>query len=235
MATLRINWYICLVQKNRIQIQGYHEIDYFIKGDIKKAKRVYLLLHGYAENAKVLYNNLEEILPTDDDCLILAPNGPFPLPAHFPLTKPKEDNKELIRMFAWYFFDAKTSTYYIDYKLPCEILFNLLEDLGLSNIPTTLIGFSQGGYLSLFAGERVPQVDHIIGINCGLRYDMLKGPVKKRIDIMNGDCDVIVEPAKTIAGHKELIKMGSTGEHFLIPNEGHKLTSAFRDKIKELI
>ena len=206
----------------RKQINAWYCTDFHLQGN-KKAKRIYLLLHGYEQNCDVITSSLTSSLP--EDSLILAPNGPFPLP--------KKTPDGLLLKFAWYFYDNIRNTYHIDYKLPATILKGLVQSLHMDNIPMTVIGFSQGGYLAPFVGNMISSVDHVIGIACRFCHERL-GKINFKIDGIHGMQDLIVDPKRAKASHEKLIQQGSRGE-FLLFDEGHKLGSKFKASVKKIV
>ena len=206
----------------RERVDAWYFTDFHLQGD-KKGKRIYMLLHGYEQNCDYITSRLESSLPKN--ALILAPNGPFPLP--------KKTSDGLVFNFAWYFYDNVRSTYYIDYQLPATILKGLVENLHLQNIPMTVIGFSQGGYLAPFVGQIISSVDHVVGIACRFCHEQL-GKINFKIDAIHGRSDSIVDPGRAKLSHEELIRRGALGEFHLL-DEGHKLGKRFKDGVKKLV
>ncbi|MCY4524189.1 MAG: hypothetical protein OXB84_05575 [Halobacteriovoraceae bacterium] len=206
----------------REKISGWHFTDFLLEGN-KEAKRVYLLLHGYGQNCDSIIDELKSALPAN--ALILAPNGPFPLP--------QRTSKGLYLNFAWYFYDNIRNTYHIDYQLPATILKELAQTLNLNKIPMTVIGFSQGGYLSPFVANMISSVDHVIGISCRFCYERL-GKIGYRIDGIHGRSDSIVDPDGARKSHGEMISKGGSGKFYLF-EEGHKLGGEFKNCVKNLV
>lgn len=58
-----------------ISITHEHEV-YLEKGD--KARRVYVLLHGFSQTGQFLYKKLRDIIPKDS--IVISPNAPFFVP-----------------------------------------------------------------------------------------------------------------------------------------------------------
>ena len=206
----------------REKISSWYFTDYKLLGD-KKASRIYLLLHGYGQNCDSIFDSLKSSLP--QNALVLIPNGPFP--------QPQKTSKGLSLNFAWYFYDNIRNTYYIDYQLPANILKELVQTLHLEKIPMTIIGFSQGGYLAPFAANMISSVDHVIGIACRFCHERLDR-INYKIDGIHGKLDSIVDPNRAKKSHKEMIKKGGVGEFYLL-EEGHRLTSKFRNCVKKLV
>lgn len=203
----------------------------FVHRKSKAPKRLYLLLHGYHQCGEDFFQAVEGLIPPDGE--VIAPNGPFPLPRTFPLDADRK-HKELFRAFAWYFYDAKKKRYLIDYGHSATLLANLLEHLKIE-LPVTIVGYSQGGYLGPFAAEKIPTCDHLIGLNCSWRGDKLKAPLKIRIDSINGAEDEVVNPRLAHDRHLDLIAAGAKGEFHLIEKEAHALRSGALKCLKNVL
>lgn len=212
------------METTRIKVPSFHLVDY-IKNDCPNPKRVILLLHGYGEKAQKIFKRLIEYLPKDS--LVIAPNGPFPLPVK------TEDGYKL--SFAWYFFDPIKDKFFIDYELPSELLKNFYQQLDLPNLPLTIIGYSQGGYLSPLVGAKIPQTNHVIGINCRFRYDKLENGINFKLDGIHGKLDEVVDPNRAKESFEILKKRGIKGNFYFIENEGHLLSEPIKEKIQELL
>ena len=212
------------METTRIKVPSFHLVD-FITNRCPNPKKVILLLHGYGERGQKIYKRLIDYLPKD--VLIISPNGPFPLPV-----KTEEGFK---LSFAWYFYDNIKEQFFIDYDLPSELLMNFYIQLNLPNLPLTIIGYSQGGYLAPFVGEKISQTSHVIGINCRFRYDKLKESLDFKLDGIHGKNDKTVDPLAALKSFEILKNRGVNGKFYFIENEGHHLNEPFKEKIKELI
>lgn len=190
-----------------------------------EAKRNYLVLHGFYENSSIIKKNLSSVLP--EKANILIPNGCFPLP------KRRPDGWELF--FSWYFFDEKTQTFYVPYKFPAEALEKLVKQLKFDELPLTIIGYSQGGYLSPFVGERLPNCDTVIGLGCSYKHDMLQKSSHYKIHGIHGSADDKVDPINAENCFNQLDKLGIKGEFTMLPNIGHELEANFLDKLSSYL
>jgi predicted esterase len=207
----------------RLQIESCHYCDYQLI-EQKNAEKLIILLHGYAQSAEIISKSFQEHLPKD--CHILIPNAPFPIP--------KEIFGELSLSFAWYFFDTQTSEYYFDFKVSSYFILNLVKKLKLENLPTTVIGFSQGGYLAPFVAEKLNNPQKVIGINCRFRADLMALPQKYQIYGIHGEDDPVVDLENAQKSHREMIISGMEGEFIHIPKAKHKLNKALLDKTLEI-
>ena len=193
-----------------------------INMDIKNA---IILLHGYGENAYHMVKRLSPIIP--ESVTVLAPNGPFPLPTKTQTT---------VKLgYAWYFYDSRIDKYYIDFSVATSILENLLTELKLADKKLRIIGFSQGGYLSPFAGLHLKNTFHAIGINSSTRVDFIQDQLSFRFDQVNGEEDEFVDPILAKKRFEKLKEKGLQGEFVLLPNETHFLSRGFLPAIEKLI
>jgi len=201
-------------------VQTIIPIEYEIQKSDEESQ-VIILLHGYGQKANFMFKNFAHLMPKN--ATVIAPQGPYPLVNQFPLAKRKEE-EELFSGHAWYFFDAQTGQFPIDYQTPSLAIANLLIELGLDKKPSTILSYSQGTYLSLFCVERMTQVQKIIGINGAWRWDKLVKEIKAEVISLNGEHDLIVDPEKSKLGHEKLIENGCRGEFRIIAGETHKLS-----------
>ena len=188
------------------------------------AKRTYLILHGFYESAPIIKKNLGHLLPKDAN--ILIPNGCFPLP------KRRPGGWEMF--FSWYFFDEKTQEFYVEYEFPASVLEELVNSLGLADLPITIIGYSQGGYLSPFVAERLPTCDHVIALGCSYRHELLSSAHHYRVDGIHGDADDKVDPInaeKCFSGLDPKIK----GQFIKLEGVGHDIEENFFNEISKLL
>ena len=208
----------------RLKIPCYNYADCTLKKG-NNPKRAFLLLHGYGESGAKMYSRFESILPKDS--LILAPNGFYPIP--------KMSLGGITLNFAWYFFDPIQKKYYIDYDLPSTFLKGLVKEVIGENTPITIIGYSQGGYLSPFAAQKIPNTDHVIAINCNYKYEMLEQKLNFKMDGIHGKLDNIVDPDQAFESHKVLQKKGMKGSFYYLEDEHHKLTTSYYKLIQKLL
>lgn len=212
------------MKENRVKISGYHLVD-FLESGPDDAKKIILLLHGYGERGKTIFKKLKSVLP--GDAKIICPNGPFPMP--------KKTNDGFKMSYAWYFFDPITEKFFIDYDLPAYLLEQFFKAKGYDKLPLTIIGYSQGGYLAPFVGQRLEQTSHVVGINCRFRHDMLKNNFAFRLDAINGSIDDLVDPDQAEKSFYVLKKKGINGEFYKIDGEGHEITPPIKENLAKII
>lgn len=97
---------------------------------------IYILLHGYCENAQKMWRRFSQLF--SEEINLLALNGPYPIPVK------KDDGYEI--GYSWFFFDPETGQYYIHYDVVVDYFKNFAKALNIENRDLRLIGFSQGGY-----------------------------------------------------------------------------------------
>jgi predicted esterase len=199
---------------------------------VEKPSRLYLLLHGFSQSGEKIYSRAEHlILQSNNSAFILAPNGPYPM-----AQPSSEVGDEGWRVgFSWYFHDPKKDDYFIDMENAVVLLKGMIEEAGLKGIPTTVIGFSQGGYLAPIFAEKCPQVDHVIGIGCEFLKDEMKSPVHFRLDAIHGEEDDIVLSQNSKNSHEALIARGAKGTFISLAGEGHSMNLAVLTALKTLI
>jgi len=186
---------------------------------------LYLLLHGYSLSGEAAYKQFSSALPKG--AMVLAPNGPFPVPV--------SEGRGYKVGFSWYFYETNTDEYYINMKLGCSYLAQLLRDLGLNSVSKKVIGYSQGGYLAPFAAEEMKNVTHLIGVNCQFLDEELNEPPKFIIDSVQGQEDDIVNPEISRRSHEKLVGRGAHGKYVLVPGAGHGVTPSITDAVAELL
>lgn len=209
----------------RTRVPSFLEAEYFLRDSDTPPRRLVVLLHGYEQSGQKMIEKLQSAIPTDR--VILAPNGPFPLPRR---------TESGYRMgFSWYFWNPLTDEYYIDMEVAVGMMSELVSRLGYSGLPTTLIGFSQGGYLAPFLAQALPQVDHIIGLGSEYLVDEIPYPVRYRADAVHGAKDEVVSPQNSQKSHAELVRRGAMGEFVLLSETGHRIDASMQSEISRLV
>ena len=173
------------------------------------------MLHGFGETYHHLYKHFEKHLP--DDFGVFAPNGIFPLP------QKKFDSPEWKLRFCWYFYDAAKKEYFIDQRYPAEVISNLITQLKLDQNKKMIIGFSQGGYLAPFLGNKLSHVEKCIAINAEYKHLMLPKICPFPLINICGEKDDIVDSANCKNSHQKMIERGNHGDFIEVAEEGHSL------------
>jgi predicted esterase len=212
----------------RTRITSFLFADYFFHAP-HDPKRLVVLLHGYEQSGDKMMEKLKGVVP--NDAAVLAPNGPFPVPRR---------TETGYRMgFSWYFWNPFTDEYYVDMEIAvgfiAELVRDLVSQLPSPELPITLIGFSQGGYLAPFIAQAMPQVDHVIGLGCEFLVDELEHPVKYRMDAVHGAKDDVVSCENAKKAHQELVRRGVKGGFYELADTGHRIDAPMQALISDLI
>ena len=188
--------------------------------------RLFVLLHGFDQLAEKLYQKFEPYLPEQGHA-ILAPNGPFPIP--------RRTDQGYRLGCSWYFYDASRDDYYMDMSIGVKFVSELIKRLSLSHVPTTLIGFSQGGYLAPFIAQAMPQVDHVIGIGCEFLTEEMRPEIGFRMDAVHGARDEVVSAEEARLQRQKLDDRGVPGGFYLLPEGTHRVDRAILEQVASLI
>jgi predicted esterase len=205
------------VKKTTVQTEYQMEYDLTL---CDKASRNYLILHGFYESAPIIKKKLFSLIPKNSN--ILIPNGCFPLP------KRRPDGWELF--FSWYFFDEKTQAFYIEYSFPAGVLEKLYNQLLPNDLPLTIIGYSQGGYLSPFVAEKIKACDQVLTLGCSYRHELLNGSKHFKINAIHGAIDDKVDPINAKKCFDQL-PSELKGTFEMLEDVGHELEIKFLDRI----
>lgn len=183
-------------------------------------KRIFLLLHGYMLDGKFMKDILEQYLP--EDSLIISPNGPFLVP--------HKKNDTFFAKYSWYFFEPKEEKFLVTLDPAANFLKDLLNSVD-KELPVTIIGYSQGGFIAPKVAEICPRVDTVIGLACIFRTSYFDKRDINYSQIHSID-DGIVSPKDA---EQQFNALNSTGHFLKIENIGHKLGPLYFEKLKTLI
>jgi predicted esterase len=214
------------MERKTIEIVANYQLETIVR-KVDSPKFMILLLHGYAQKASFIYRKIINFLPIDAE--VHAPTAPFPLLSNHPLQE-RPKNRQLVAGYAWYFYDAVMDYFYIPYKIPVQILNNYLKINNPCRLPIVVIGYSQGGYLLPFLSLENELINHIIGINCSYRVDLINRDLEVKADAINGEQDEMVDPYLAGKRQQQLF-----GEFILLPEQGHRLTANFGTEVARLL
>lgn len=210
-------------------LQEYEDVRYEVRAlalmngverAVPNPDQVILLLHGLHERGLRIFRKLVKHLP--ENALILAPNGPFPLP--------REKNGRTEYGFAWYFYDRATKSYHLDQKLAVSWLTELLRTKNLPHLPLTIIGFSQGGYLAPLLGHALPETKLVIGLGCEFRDNLVAKDIRFPLVGLHGESDRVVNVNHS---RTEAEKQNLRWE--MIPATAHEISEAMAVRVRELL
>ena len=203
------------------------EFDYQLINYNQKSKRLIIFLHGFSNDAIFMTRKFTSMIsdPLFKDCAFFSLNGPFPVIE-------KGNNKDIQKKkwkigFAWYLYDRGENFYYYTQDTAASFIMAALKSLHLNDIPSTVIGYSQGGYLAPFLALRQQNINHIIGINSCFKHEYLPKDLSFQIDAIHGRDDNIVEYDRSKQAHEKIISMGNRGKFISLENQHHRLTHEF--------
>jgi predicted esterase len=198
----------------RLEVPGTLISDYILKQPEGRPSELIILLHGYTLSGKMIFDWLSSVLPAS--AAVFAPNAPYPIP------EPKEDGYRI--GYSWYFYSAKTDEYLINEANAVSLITQGVEKLGLSGLPTRVIGYSQGGYLAPHVASALGNVKQIIGVACRFHEEDVAGVPSYRMDQVHGEQDDTVDFEPSRESHRALIARGARGEYFSDPESGHRMS-----------
>lgn len=190
-----------------------------------EAKQCFLLLHGLSERGRRIYRKLLPALP--DNSIIIAPNGPFPMP------RIKENKMDM--GYAWYVYDKFTQTYVIDQEMAVSALTKILSQNNPDNLPLTIIGFSQGGYLAPHIAQKISQTKLVLGLGCEFRSSFFGDQINYSLEAIHGSADLIISPESALKEIKALDARGIKCGWSLVEGPGHEINREIVNKVRELI
>jgi predicted esterase len=212
------------IHEIKLTLNGHFDLS-FIENRPTRPKLLILLLHGLNERGLRIYRKLINYLPTDAH--VIAPNGPYPLP------RPKAEKLDFGH--AWYFYDKNKDSYPFDQKLALSLLISLLENRNEQQLPVTIIGFSQGGYLAPLLGHEIKNTTAVIGIGCEFRSHFFMEKPSFRLISIHGENDEIIPASMARAANAELQKKGIAVDWHSIDQAGHEINNLMAMKVGEIL
>lgn len=192
------------------------------------SSELFLLLHGFSQSGGAhTFEKLKDALPAA--ATILSPNGPLPVPRF------GEDGKLERIGYAWYAYDPKTDEYLVEPEFAIRALSALLAETGLAGRRTTIIGYSQGGYLAPMLAARLPQVHRVVGIACEFLSDEIPGEIHFRMDAIHGEEDEVVSPEGSRRAFEALRRRGVVGEHRMLSGVRHGIAPKVLAALKSIL
>lgn len=188
-------------------------------------KSITLLLHGYNERGLRIYRKLKRFLPKDTH--IIAPNAPFPMP------RSKPDRLDF--GYAWNFYNDHKGVYHTDEKVIVSMVISLLKQRNPDQLPVTVIGFSQGGFLAPLLGYKEPNIKHVIGIGCIYRERFFAKSPSFTLDAIHGAADTIVQPESALKEIETLKQKDIHVSWHLIPELKHEINQNVAEVIIKIM
>ena len=199
-----------------------YEQSYFTN-DLNDYDHVILALHGYQQSGEFFYKRIEKYLDLDQT-LVICPNAPFLVPT-------KKD-QGWIDTYSWYFFDPQKKSFYINYDPSAQMISQLLDQLNPLKKPVTLLGYSQGGYLSPKVAEFNHSIKKVIGLACIFRGERFKLRDDCEYFQIHGDEDDVVELDESQAEFKQL---NLKADNYKLIGANHLLTSNYFEELSQLL
>ena len=182
-----------------------------------KTLQAFLLLHGLQERGRRIFRKLSPYLPKD--ALILSPDAPFPFE----------------RGYTWYFFDRTTQTYQVPMSEAIGKLKIYLAEQNPENLPLTIIGFSQGGYLAPVLAHELQNVQLVLGLGCEFRSNLIPDSFNLPLVGLHGAEDKIVPPAMALEQIERLKERGIECKFSLVENTGHEINPQMGLAVQKVI
>lgn len=211
------------LEEKRWQFHSLSVMDALIKSP-EDPHEIILLLHGLNERGRRIYRKLLPHLPSN--ALIIAPNGPFPLPRY------KEEKLDF--GYAWYFYDKFKKSYVINQDLAKNWLKELVTLNNPNKLPVTIIGFSQGGYLAPLAGLIIPETKLVVGLGCEFRNNLLGEKTPFPLVGIHGEQDDIISSESSLHEFHLLKERGFKGEWHSVEAK-HEINQNMGLKVKEIL
>ena len=140
-----------------------------------------------------------------------------------------------LQKFSWFFYDSHNQKYLIDYGPSQDFITELFNDTTFMNLPITVIGYSQGGYLAAKIPEVLKRVDHVIGMACAFKKTNFKLNTNVRYDQIHGTYDTIVDFKEAIKEYKKNKIISNKGVFIELKDSSHKLDDEFVVQLKKLL
>jgi len=210
----------------KTEITSTLQISYEESGS-RDSENLILLLHGYAQSGRDILEQVGDVLPSDYH--IVAPN------ALYPFYKINKKTKTPELKFSWYVFDPNLNEFIIDFKHTVNAVHNFLKETSLIKKNILVVGYSQGGYLSLLLSEQIPEFKKVIGLGCKYRTDLIKkAPTHTHFTSLHGTMDNIVDYETAKQSFIDLQSMGVKGEFIDIEKCGHRINTDMKNQLSLL-
>lgn len=191
-----------------------------------KDRGTVICLHGYQDHALSMVRRLgwwEKELPFQ----VLAVNAPFPVPIWT-----AEGFKEA---YSWYFRDTERGFTIISPAETAERVYDLAHELGVTEGPLVIFGFSQGGYLAPFVAPHLKTLKSIISLGSGYPAEPYKGLKGINVYGLHGDKDERIPIAASQEAHAQLMRSGFGGEWITLPGLTHKVDPQAEPVVRRLV
>ena len=210
--------------EQRWQFTSFAQMDGVVRR-VENPQEVFLLLHGLQERGKRIFRKLLPYLPQNS--LVIAPNGPFPLP------RVKEGR--ISYGHSWYFYDKFEQKYFLNQDLAKFWLRDLLTIENPNNLPVTIIGFSQGGYLAPLVGKEIKETKLVIGLACEFRTTLIQEKLTFPMEAVHGEHDEIITPTSALNEIQKLKEFGINIGWHSVKDTTHEITAQMGKTVEMLL
>jgi predicted esterase len=198
---------------------------HFVERSVPSPKELVVFLHGYMQIGSYMLSKLGKAF--SESSYLLAPSGPFPIP---------EKSKDGWRLgFSWYFYDPITDEYVVDMKTSIGMLGSLIQSKGFATLPKKIVGFSQGGYLAPFLGQRLKNVSQVICIAGQFLDEELSGELPFQMDAIHGELDEICDPAKAESSVHALLARGLRAKYHEVKGGTHRISESVVESLRSVL
>ncbi|MBC86691.1 MAG: hypothetical protein CL677_05880 [Bdellovibrionaceae bacterium] len=178
----------------------------------QKSNGCILLLHGFNQDAKTIYEDIKSVLPSNK--MIVSLEAPLPVP--------QKRKEKWFLGFSWYIFDFNKKDFIYSPELANTLTEGYLKKLSLWDSIDTIVGFSQGGYTAPFIASSLPNINKVIGINCRFRHEEFKdNPNQLNLVAIHGSNDQMVNPNEAIESYKKIVQNVEDQKIIVVEGSGH--------------
>lgn len=195
--------------------------------DVAKGPGVVICLHGYQDHALSMIRRIGWWDRGDLPFQTFAINGPFPVPLWT-----SDGFKEA---YSWYFRDTSRDLEFVSPVTTASRLKMLVDDLGLTDTPKVLFGYSQGGFLAPYVASQLQNVKGIVGLGCGYAADAYQKCPPLKVFAVHGTKDERVPLETTRTEFDKILKFGHSGELHPVPDLIHRVEPSVEPLIRKYV
>ena len=211
------------LQENSLNVQVTLEPTYIDIGP-KDAKHQLLMVHGFNQTAQDFYHDFFKVIP--ENWRVVIPNGLFFSP------QKKRESRGFRIGYAWYFYDLGEDRYYTKTGPSMIYLKTLAESLELKNV--TMLGYSQGAYVTPKAAAEISEVKNIICLNGGFKSIVITDEFSYYVYALNGEGDLVVNSSQAKKTFEAWIGGSGRGQIELLSEAGHRIDERFLRRLVEI-
>ena len=195
--------------------------------DAAKGPGVVICLHGFQDHALSMIRRIGWWEKTDLPFQLFAVNGPFPVPLWT-----GEGFKEA---YSWYFRDTSRDLEFVSPATTASRLKMLVDDVGLTDTPKVLFGYSQGGLLAPYVASVLKNVKGIVGLGTMYIADAYKKCSPLKVHGVHGEKDDRISLTSSRSEFQTVLSFGHKGEFHPVPNLIHRVETSVEPLIRSLV